>query len=532
LILIIGLDGLDPELVARLRRAGRLPNLAELESEGISGRLRSTFPPTSVPAWSTFLTGVGPDRHGLFDFTALEAGRIRFQNAADRRVPTLLELLDAAGRRACSIGVPTTYPVSPLERGAMLAGFDSPFTGAPDSAAVHPLELWRGLRREGLDLRTSTLPEGRKGRGWHRTAAARILESVERRLTQAKRLLDEGPWDLFCVHFQASDTAGHHFWRYFDPASPRYDGSHPERSRVLPDVYDALDRALGELRRDAPDDALCIVLSDHGMGAASDCVIHLNRWLEEQGFLVRRRSAARRLAGPLRTAALAWLPRELQSLLFRRLRDNAAAGVETALRLGEIDTERSVAFSEESSTLPGVWVLEPRRRDELIRKLRAWQAVTRVYRREDLYRGPLRGRAPHLLLELRHGLVRTPAGYAGPSLRRLRGRELDGARGGGLNGTHRPDGLLYAAGASVSASDSASRALEGAWIGDLAPTLLAALGVPVPAWMEGRPLPALCPAPRWSEQPPRVPARAPGTHISASQAARLERRLRALGYLG
>jgi predicted AlkP superfamily phosphohydrolase/phosphomutase len=532
LILIIGLDGLDPDLVAELRRAGRLPNLAQLAAKGVSGRLRSSFPAASVPAWSTFLTGVGPDRHGLFDFTVLEGERIRFQNAADRQVPTLLELLDAAGRRVCCIGVPSTYPVSDLRRGAMLAGFDSPFTGKPDPAALHPLDLWQRLRRQGLDLRTSTLPEGRKGRAWHGTARKRILESVERRLAQAKRLLAEGPWDLFCVHFQAADTAGHHFWRYFDPSSPRHDGSRAELAGVLPDVYDALDRALGELRCVIPDDALCIALSDHGMGPASDRVVHLNRWLEEQGFLVRLRNGPARAAGLLRDAALGWLPRELQALLFRALRGNAVAGVETALRLGEIDFERSAAFSEESSTLPGVWILEPRRREELIRKLRACEAVTRVYRREDLYRGPLRSRAPHLLLELRHGLVRTPPRYTGPACRRLHGAELDGVRGAGLNGVHRRDGLLYAAGGPVCASRSASRDISGAWIGDLAPTLLAALEVPIPAWMEGRPLQALAPAPRWSEHSPRVRPRVPGVRLSAGQAARLERRLRALGYLG
>jgi predicted AlkP superfamily phosphohydrolase/phosphomutase len=544
LILLIGLDGLDPDLVARLWRAGRLPNLAALEAEGASGRLRSTFPPVSVPAWSTFLTGVGPGRHGLFDFTTLDdfstpqnfsapqKGRIRFLNAADRRVPTFLELLDGVGRRACSIGFPTTYPVSRLERGAMLSGFDSPFAGAPDEAALHPLELWRRLGREGLDLRASTLTEGRKGRGWHRAAAERILDSVERRLAQAKRLLREGPWDLFCVHFQAADTAGHHFWRYFDPASPRYDGSRPDRAAVLPAVYDALDRAVGELRRSAPDDALCVVLSDHGMGPASDRVIHLNRWLEQEGFLVRRRAARGRAAGALRSAAVGWVPRSLQSLLFRRLRDGAVAGVETALRLGEIDPEGSVAFSEESSTLPGVWILEPDRREELIRRLRAWPAVTRVYRREDLYRGPMRTRAPHLLLELRHGLVRTPAGYAGPACRRLQTRELDGTRGAGLNGVHRPEGLLLAASGPTSASMVAAEGLEGAWIGDLAPTVLAVLGVPIPEWMEGRPLPALSPSPRWSDQPLRAPLRPSDARLSPAQAARLERRLRALGYLG
>jgi predicted AlkP superfamily phosphohydrolase/phosphomutase len=534
MILVIGLDGLDPDVLARLRSAGQLPNLAALADAGASGLLRSSFPPVSVPAWSTFLTGVGPGQHGLFDFTRLEsptlpgAARVRFQNGSDRRVPTLLELADRAGRRVCSIGVPTTYPVPHLERGAVLAGFDSPFLGRPDPDALHPPALWRELAAQGLDLRASTLPEGRKGRGWHRRAARELLESVRRRLTQARRLLESGPWDLLLVHFQASDTAGHHFFRYYDAASPRHDATHPDRSRVIPDVYDALDDAVGELRRSLADDSLCVVLSDHGMGAASERVIHLNRWLEQQGLLVRRSSARARPAALARRVAVGWLPPELQAALFRRLRSGVAAGVETALRLGEIDFERSLAFSEESSTLPGIWLLDPERRDEVIARLRGWQAVRRVYRREDIYRGPARTQAPDLLLELRHPLLRTPPGYRGDACRALEAAELDGERGGALNGVHRPDGVILAAGPSVAAGS----ALEGAWIGDLAPTLLAALQVPVPEWMEGQPLTGLAPRPRFSSEPPLRRASGPAPRLSARQSARLERRLRAMGYLG
>ena len=529
MILVLALDGLDPDLLERFRGEGRMRALDAIAARGWAGRLRSTFPPVSVPAWSTFLTGVGPGRHGLFDFTRLEGDRIRFQNAGDRGVPTLLELADAGGRRVCSLGVPTTYPVPALQHGAVLAGFDSPFTGAPDGRAQTPPELWRRLRRRGVDLRTSTVPEGRKGRSWHRRAARGILASIDRRVEQALAVLREGDWDLLLVHFQAADTAGHHFLRYADPASPRYDGSSADRARVLPEVYDALDGAVTRLG-DACAASDLIVLSDHGMGPASARLCYLNRWLEEQGYLVRR-PASTDWAGRLRRGAIRGLPRELQARVFRWLREGPVSSLESASRIGSLDLARSAAFSDESSTLPGIWVLEPSCRDELVRRLRRWEAVRRVYYRDDLYRGPLRRRAPDLLLNLRHSPARTPPAYAGPSLRSLADDELDGERGAGLNGAHRPEGVILVRGKGFPGSGQ----LRSPWIGDLAPTLLARLGLAIPAWMEGQPLEVLGTAPRWAngvaDTPPSLPSLRAAEMTQAEQAS-LEQRLRALGYLG
>ncbi len=526
MIAVVALDGLDPDALALLAAGGNLPALSGLAIAGARGRLRSAFPPVSVPAWSTFLTGVEPGRHGLFDFTRLEGGRVRFQNGDDRAVPTLLELADAAGRRVASLGVPTTWPAPRLVHGVVLSGFDSPFAGRPDARATHPVGYWRGLRREGIELAPALVAEGRKGPGWHARAARVIAESIERRTALALRVLRDGPWDLFAVHYQAADTAGHHFWRYFDRRSERH-APDDERARVIPEVYRALDRAVARIRDALPRDALVIVVSDHGMGAASRRVVYLNRWLEERGYLVRRNAPAARPAALLRAAAVRLLPRSVQARLFRLLAGQAAA-LESAVRLGELDLERSAAFSEESSTLPGVWILDPRRGEEILRALRGFESVRRVHRREDVYRGPARGRAPDLLLELYHGLARTPPGYRGPSVRVLADAELDGERGSAMNGEHRPEGVLLAAGPGVGAGTE----LHGAYLGDLAPTLLAALEVPIPSWMDGRPLAGFPGAARWTEDVPAAPRPGPAAAYSPVQEALLAARLRALGYLG
>ncbi len=67
-LIFLGLDGLDPSLTEKFMAAGKLPNLKKLQEQGGFRRLRTTFPPLSPVAWSTFATGVNPARHSMFDF--------------------------------------------------------------------------------------------------------------------------------------------------------------------------------------------------------------------------------------------------------------------------------------------------------------------------------------------------------------------------------------------------------------------------------------------------------------------------------
>src|SRR5438309_5494298 len=67
---ILGFDGMDPELASRFIAEGTLPNLAKLRDQGTFRKLRTTFPAISPVAWSTFMTGVNPGKHNIYDFLA------------------------------------------------------------------------------------------------------------------------------------------------------------------------------------------------------------------------------------------------------------------------------------------------------------------------------------------------------------------------------------------------------------------------------------------------------------------------------
>jgi predicted AlkP superfamily phosphohydrolase/phosphomutase len=67
-VIVLGLDGLDPRLVARWMAEGKLPNIGRLAKLSGFHSVTSSIPPQSPVAWATFITGRNPGGHGIFDF--------------------------------------------------------------------------------------------------------------------------------------------------------------------------------------------------------------------------------------------------------------------------------------------------------------------------------------------------------------------------------------------------------------------------------------------------------------------------------
>src|SRR5215203_2645131 len=67
-IIVLGFDGLDFTLTRDLMARGRLPNFSRVAARGAFGPLGTSIPPQSPVAWSSFITGLDPGGHGIFDF--------------------------------------------------------------------------------------------------------------------------------------------------------------------------------------------------------------------------------------------------------------------------------------------------------------------------------------------------------------------------------------------------------------------------------------------------------------------------------
>jgi predicted AlkP superfamily phosphohydrolase/phosphomutase len=69
-MLVLGFDGMDPNIVEKLMAEGRMPNFMALRERGGFSRLETSVPPQSPVAWSNFITGMNPGGHGIYDFIA------------------------------------------------------------------------------------------------------------------------------------------------------------------------------------------------------------------------------------------------------------------------------------------------------------------------------------------------------------------------------------------------------------------------------------------------------------------------------
>ena len=73
-VLMIGIDGMDYNMISQLMSEGKLPNFQKLSDLGSSGSLKTSMPPHSPVAWTSIATGKNPGKTNIFDFIRREPG--------------------------------------------------------------------------------------------------------------------------------------------------------------------------------------------------------------------------------------------------------------------------------------------------------------------------------------------------------------------------------------------------------------------------------------------------------------------------
>jgi predicted AlkP superfamily phosphohydrolase/phosphomutase len=549
--LVLGFDGFDLGLVQQFGPK-RLPHIHSLMARGTFAALESVQPPATLPNWTSFLTGMDPGHHGVFDFTTRKGYRVRFTAGTVREVPTVFRQLDRLGLRSACLSFPATWPPEQPEHGIFVSGWDAPVAFETDRSFMWPPSLFEETRRrfgtpsfDDVDEFNADAP------GWIERLPSQLERRVGRKADWAKWLLEGQDWEVFALYFGESDTASHYLWAHHDPSSPRAPASVPDEQRQgLGRVYEALDRALGELVQSAGGEASELtVLSDHGSGGSSDKVLYLNRLLSEHGLLrfgEKRRPNATRL----KEIALRRFPPRIREQLFRLGNAWLPSRLESSVRYGAIDMKQSVAFSDELNYFPGIslnirgrepqGIVPSEARRETMLRVRATLLGTRdpwsgqpVFRkvvpREEIFDGPYLERAPDLLLDLHldggYSYNLMPSGGPGPCFRKLAPHEKLGKKGRSLPGSHRSHGFMAMAGPSICPSGQID-----AHITDMTATLLCRLGLSVPLAFKGR---VLWEAIRERDEAPAraLPHGDPVRSDATGNPGLIESRLRALGYI-
>jgi predicted AlkP superfamily phosphohydrolase/phosphomutase len=521
-VFIVGWDGATFDLIRPWVAEGKLPHVARLMRAGVHGPLRSTIPPWTVPAWTSFMTGKNPGQHGIFDVFQPRAGTYALEvtNGSHRRAATFWQLLSEAGRKVISISLPCTFPPEPVS-GGMISGFGFPeempgyFVPA---CGMYPRDLYAELQRTVGPHPVEASISADVDRGRLDLALERILETIHQKAQTAKYLMSHRPWDCFMILFGEADSAGRRFWKYCDPGSPLFTDRQPELRDSLLRVYEQLDHETGALLDRLPEDTTVLVVSGHGLGGVSDWALYPNCWLQQRDYLrLRNRTGRCRSSGSegLKPCSVTALPAWLQRCIYR-FGARLVGRLEARMRYGTIDWEGTQAYFDENSSYPVVRVnlrgrqpkgiVEPgwayeELRNRLIRDLETWRhpqtgarIVERAFRREEIYSGPCLELAPDVIPKwalhngysyaFRYSSQAPDAGWI---------EQVDPRRPekppcfAAKSGTHRDHGMFLARGPRIRADVP----LEGARLIDLAPTILTLLDVPVPVDMDGRVLRAL-----------------------------------------
>lgn len=485
-IILVGLDGLGDSEIGEWINDGSLSNLSSLGNAGTRSTLNSTHPPWTPCAWPSFLSGRNPGSHGVFDFFTNDGYEKTLIDRPAVDAPYLFETASEADKTPVVINYPVTHPAPDLENGAVVPGYL-----ATEDVEFSP----SGLRNE---------YEAEYGKyqiypkyGTYDDPVAEYTEVARHRRNMARFLDDRYDWNLLAVQFQVTDSIFHDL------------DDRDEIKQVLENV----DEFVGDIIDLAADDPLVLIASDHGMGDY-DWTFYVNSWLTQNGYCETTtgdeqyfRQAKDKLKGEggnekssdvadaVGTAASALSavglsPRRIHRGLTAVGLDKAVErllpeGALVAAQNQVVDHENSVAYQLLFNSLGVHLNVEGREpngqvspeeyddvREELIEKLSRVRdpdgnpVFDDVLPREEVYEGPHLEDAPDIVL--------IPRDYKYD----VSGSIVDTFRQYSHK-NHKPEGIL------ISNRDLDINPDERASIYDVAPTVAAALGLPVDTETDG-----------------------------------------------
>ncbi|MDP3937014.1 MAG: alkaline phosphatase family protein [Deltaproteobacteria bacterium] len=539
--LIFGIDGGTWSLLDHYMAAGHMPALQRLVGEGVRGPLRSTVPPLTSAAWTSFQTGKTPGKHGVLGFSLPSVTR-GFVNSTSIQGKTLWQHLSDFGMSVGVVNCPVTYPPYTVN-GFMITCLLTP-PGATNF--TYPPELAGELPGYRIDVRIQNNPYGFLRADQKVDAESfwkDLAEVTERRTEAGLRLLRERRPDVFMIAYTGMDRISHLYWTTIDPNAPGFDEGHPHVRETVKYLR-SLDEAIAGFAEAAPG-APIFFASDHGFRAHPTLKFHMNVFLMQLGLM--QTTSEKGVAASqslLRHLVPEPLARRLKTLL-KRMAPERAQQLKAAIAT-PIDWKRTEAFGVQMyAPYGGVrmnlsgrepnGIVQPgaayeAARDRIIAGLgkvrddRDRPVIKEAWRREDLFPGGVVEQVPDVIFEVHDAFI--PSNYFFDRAEVVTSLEV-----GNLTGIHAMDGIFLAVGPGL----RRGARLEGASITDLAPTVLYALGKPVPSDMDGKVLlGAFTDEHAAAHRVERIDVDGSGAReayaYSAEEQEVIEERLRALGY--
>ncbi len=262
-VLLIGVDAGCQSVFDDLHETDSIPNIRSLAADGISNELESQIPPWTPSAWPSIYTGVNPGKHGVYGFITFDGYDWEVSTADHVRERTIWDLLDDHGRTSVVVNAPVTYPPAEID-GAIVPGFMS-----PEEPECHP----SGLFDELVDAIGEYRVYPHYSRDDQQYSESEKMDEycrlAEMRGEAFRYLTDRFDPDFGFVQFQKTDTVFHEF------------EGEPEHVRR---IYEETDEQIGEILDSCDPDCVFLV-SDHGIGPYDNYEFRVNEFLRDLGYL-------------------------------------------------------------------------------------------------------------------------------------------------------------------------------------------------------------------------------------------------------
>lgn len=489
-VLIIGLDGIDPDLIEDFIQRGFLPNIKNLIENGIYGRLKSTIPTISNVSWNSFITGKNPGKHNTFGFLGFKENsyEIKSITSLDRKTDTIWHILNKYNKKVGIINLPSLYPPERIDS-FMICGMLTPKINAnftyPQSLQK---ELLRRVKNYIPDIGTRRATKNKK------ILLKEIYEVTKKRKEAIQYLMGRFNCDLFIAIFTSTDRIQHFFWRDMQEVTSDY------KDAIL-DYFQYVDSIIEDLIKDLDKNTTLFILSDHGMCRLNK-ILYMNNWFLLQGLLNIEKYSLDELKHLFVHTIVKWIivlstKLGLNPDTLRELIPSSAIDHLTNLYCysGNIDWTKTKAYFLPGQgdgiiiNLKGKYpqgIVESEEyeliRDYIIEKLYEIKdpdtkqpIINKIYKREELYSGSFVENAPDLIIQMKDGYRISEAIMdEAEFLKKVDSQEL-------VTAEHRLDGLLIAYGRELKRGK-----IINAEIIDIAPTLLHLLDIPIPKDMDGR----------------------------------------------
>ena len=249
---LLGIDGATPELMEKWMDQGKLPNFQKIKKNGAWGKLKSTTPPFSAPAWTSIVTGCNPGKHGIYGFERTETLDQHLISSSYRKVPAIWNYLTDISLKSIIINVLGTYPPEKIN-GTIITGLLTP---SHDSNFTYPEKIKERLTVNDLgeyDLEQLWLDDFSRSRMKKRNPQKfinNINNQMMSRFQVGLNLMKETDFDFTMIVFRGTDTAQHYL----------FDDEH-----LLLLCYQKVDELVGKIIDNFPN-ATFLIVSDHGFG--------------------------------------------------------------------------------------------------------------------------------------------------------------------------------------------------------------------------------------------------------------------------